>query len=378
MATERLRVLHVLEALEGGTARHVRDLVVCGTRADHVVVIPAIRPGCLTDTEVADEMRAAGADVRIVDMRRSTLSARNAVALVKVWRIARQVRPSVIHGHSSIGGVVARLVGRMLGIPAVWTPNGVLVGRFPLMIERGLSRWTAQTIAVSRTEAELIGDLRLSPPDRVATIPNGLAPFEIDGAPDVRAMAGIPAGAPLVGCVARLVDQKGIDIFLEMVSTLTNEQPDAYAVLIGTGPLEALAKETAQRLDRFRWLEGFNGARAVLPQFTVFVLLSRYEGAPYTVMEAMSQACACVVTDVVGSRDLIVDGESGVLVPPEDPETAARVVGDLLADAGHRSELGTAARRRVAESFTADGMAEETVRLYEALSSLQETRRTRR
>jgi glycosyltransferase involved in cell wall biosynthesis len=368
--SDRLRVLHVLEALEGGTARHVRDLVVCATDADHVVVVPEIRHGGLTDTEVVAEMRAAGADVRLVDMRRSMFSTHNLTAVAAVRQIAREVRPDVLHGHSSIGGVVARLVGKLTGIPAVWTPNGVLTARLPVAVERVLSRWTALTIAVSPSEAELMSSLRLSRSGRLETVPNGLAPFDLDpDAIDVRAAAGIPADALVVGCLARLVEQKGIDTYLATAKALLELRPDAYVLLIGSGPLEPLVRESVAALDRFRWIDGFNGGRSVLPQFTVFVLLSRYEGSPYTVMEAMAEGCCCVVTDVVGSRDLIVDGESGLVVPAGDGPAAAGAIEGLLGDAERRRALGVAAIRRVEEHFTAAGMAARTMTLYRAVTS---------
>ncbi|HEX3898797.1 MAG TPA: glycosyltransferase [Mycobacteriales bacterium] len=369
--SERLRVLHVLEALEGGTARHVRDLVAYATEVDHVVAVPELRHVGLTDTEAVAEMRAAGADVRLVDMRRSMFSAQNVAAVMAVRRIAREVRPDILHGHSSIGGVVARLVGRLTGIPAVWTPNGVLTGRLPVTVERVLSRWTALTIAVSPSEAQLMGSLGLSRTGRLEAVPNGLAPFEVDPAAiDIRATAGIPEGALVVGCLARLVEQKGIDTYLAMAKELLALRPDVYVLLIGSGPLEPLVRESVVALDRFRWLEGFNGGRSVLPQFTVFVLLSRYEGSPYTVMEAMSLGCCCVVTDVVGSRDLIVDGESGLLVAAADGPAVAQAIEGLLTDGDRRTALGAAASRRAAEHFTAAGMAARTMELYRAVTSV--------
>jgi glycosyltransferase involved in cell wall biosynthesis len=244
------------------------------------------------------------------------------------------------------------------------------MGRLPVAVERLLSRWTALTIAVSPSEADLMESLRLGQAGRLETVPNGLAPFAVDpGAIDVRAAAGIPADAPVVGCLARLVEQKGIDTYLDMAKALLARRPDAYVLLIGSGPLEPLVRESIAALDRFRWLEGFNGGRSVLPQFTLFVLLSRYEGSPYTVMEAMSEGSCCVVTDVVGSRDLIVDGESGVLVPSGDGPAAARAIDGLLGDPDRRTALGVAAAHRVDEHFTALGMASRTMTLYQAVTS---------
>ncbi|MCU1427033.1 MAG: glycosyltransferase family 1 protein, partial [Actinomycetia bacterium] len=103
-----MKVLHVLEAIEGGTARHLR-YVVRHVDAQHVVIVPAERIGGLTDTGAFDVMRAAGAEVHVVPMRRSPASRHNAAALMHVRRHIRRHRPDVVHGHSSIGGAIARV-----------------------------------------------------------------------------------------------------------------------------------------------------------------------------------------------------------------------------------------------------------------------------
>jgi len=362
----RRRVVHVLEAVEGGTARHVTDLVTHATGVDHVVVVPAERVGGYTDRTAVPAMRAAGADVRIVDMRRSVTASQNVRALAAVAGLVRELRPDVIHGHSSIGGVVARLAARRVrGLRCVWTPNGVLESRAVVAIERGLARLTDRIIAVSPSERDLLARLRIGRPGQVVVIPNGIELIEPSTTPDLRRLCGVPPATPLVGCVGRLAPQKGIDTFLSACRRVADDVPDAHFLLIADGPLAPMVRERTAGWDRLTWLTGLPDARRVLGQLDVFALLSRYEGAPYTPVEAMWAGAPVVLTDVVGNRDA-VDSRSGVLVPPEDPAAAAAAITRLLRHPDAAQVAG--GRRRVEEHFDIRKVAQATADLYEEVS----------
>jgi glycosyltransferase involved in cell wall biosynthesis len=105
-----------------------------------------------------------------------------------------------------------------------------------------------------------------------------------------------------------------------------------------------------------------------MDQLDLFVLPSRYEAGPYAPLEAMRAGVAVVLTDVVGNRDAVVDGESGVLVPPDDPETLAGAITRLLADDGLRRRLAEAGERRVRDRFDVRAQAERTLALYRELA----------
>src|SRR5947209_5690599 len=105
-----MKVLHVVEAIEGGVSRYVAQ-VVSHVPARHHVVLPAERVGGFTDITAVESMRAAGAELHVMPMRRSITDPRNAIALARVGHLVRRVRPDIVHGHASIGGAVARLAG---------------------------------------------------------------------------------------------------------------------------------------------------------------------------------------------------------------------------------------------------------------------------
>lgn len=168
-------VLHVVEAVATGTLRHVLDLVRFAPEIDHVVAMPSHHLGEPTASAMA-AAEAAGALVELVEMGRFRAPHRHLLALGALRRTIMRVRPDVVHGHSSIGGAMARLATLGAGIPTVYTPHALTRSRWTLAVERILRERTARLIAVSESEREFAIARRVARPDQAITIPNGLDP----------------------------------------------------------------------------------------------------------------------------------------------------------------------------------------------------------
>jgi len=370
----RPRVLHVLEAIETGCARHLADLVTHATGVEHHLAIPRERVGGHTDHAAIAACVAAGAEVHHVEMRRSPVSPRNAAAVLRVRRLVRRLGIDVVHGHSSMGGVVARLAAA--GTPArrVYTPNGIASGRVPTAVERSLGRGTDRFVAVSTSEAEAATTLGFVAADRLVVIPNGIDPTP----PPPRALrplVGVPAGVPLVGSMGRLVPQKAPEILLDAWARVAETDPDVRFVLIGDGSPEAGATVDAALArpplaGRAHRLPFLADAAAHLGDLDLFVLTSRFEGGPYSPLEAMRAGVAVVLTDVVGNRDAVEDGRSGRLVPPDDPAAVAAAILDLLGDEPRRSDLASGGAGQVGR-FDVARMGSAYDALYAELGALR-------
>lgn len=381
-----LRVLHVLEALRGGTSRHVADVVraavgVAPCDIDHHVVLPraeraASASGAVVDAEALAAMEAHGATVHRLDMRRSVTHPANPVAAARLIGLTRRVRPAILHGHSSVGGALARLAGPPTRVPVVYTPHGIGTGAATVGIERLLGRATAALIALSPSEADLARRLRLVDPARIRVIPNGidLHPVLPAGVADLRSRLGLAPGTPLVGTVTRLVDQKAPADFVAVCADVVARRPDAHGLLIGMGPLQYAVDQAVAReglSGRFHQIHHLLDAWAVLDQLDVFVLASRFEGGPYTPLEAMRAGVPVVLSDVVGNRDAVVTGVSGVLCGFGDTDGMARAVVDLLGDPDRRALLAGAARARLRGRFGLDAMGRALSELYGELHRAQ-------
>jgi glycosyltransferase involved in cell wall biosynthesis len=366
------RVLHVLEALEGGTARHLVDVTRHVSGVEHHVAIPRQRVGWVTDEAAAGDMAEAGAQIHYVDMRRLPVHPRNGAAFGRLRRLVAELRPAVVHTHSSVGGALGRLA--TVGQPAarVHTPNGVPTAPAALVLERALGRITHRLVATSDSEADVIRRHRIVRPERLVVIPNGIDLAPPDGPTvDLRRELGVPSGAPLIGSVARLVPQKAPEDFVRICASVSGRRPDAHFLLVGSGPQQDLLDRAIRRgglAERFHQRRVLPGVAALLGQLDVFVLASRFEGGPYTPLEAMRAGVPVVLSDVVGNRDVVVDGVSGALGAAGDIDAMANAVMAFLEDPGRRQAITTAARVRLAQRFDVRLMGAALADLYGQLS----------
>jgi glycosyltransferase involved in cell wall biosynthesis len=189
--------------------------------------------------------------------------------------------------------------------------------------------------------------------------PSHVVPLGIDLERFASGKPALPKGAPLVGNVARLAPQKDHATLIEAARLV----PGARFAIVGDGELRADLERRAQGLPVL-----FTGARDDVPDllasFDVFAFPSLYEGLCVAVIEAQAAGVPVVATPVGGIRETVVDGETGLLVPPRDPRALAAAIHRLLDDRELACRLADEARRRVGERFSEQRMVEETLRVY--------------
>ena len=385
-----MRVLHVMEATIGGTKRHLLELTrgLRGAGWDVEVACPRVRDAAFGDTSFWDDLAASGIPAHEVAMERRPLSAPNARAVGALGDLIRRGGFDLVHAHSSIAGAVARPAARLASGRAgkrprtVYTPHGfafLTPGSFArrrllLLAERALGRITDRLIAVSPTEAREAIAWGVVAPQKVATIPNGVDLPGLTGPQEREAIRRREGwdGAPVVGTVARMTPQKDPETWLAVASRLAATRPDVRFVWVWGGEQEQHVRQRARELG----LEGrldFAGyredARQLLGAFDVFLLTSRFEGLPYTPIEALASGTPVVATDVVGTRDVVRHGETGLLAPPGDVDALAGRVARLLDDGRLAGRLAGAGQADVRKRFSVQAMVTRTAALYESLLS---------
>ena len=342
----------------------------------HVVAAPAERVGSVPDRLARDQLAAAGAEFHCVEMRRSPVHPRNALSYLELARLVRRCQPAVIHGHSAIGGALSRTVPAPAGTARVYTPNGLHDSRFSLSIERALVARTDRVVAVSPSEADALRKHRLVRDDNLVMIPNGIALASAQEDPpvvDLRGLAGIPEKAPLVASIARLLPQKAPERFVECCRLVARENADAHFLLIGDGPLAPRVDQAAdcdELRGRFVRVSEVQGVAPSLGQLDVFVLLSRFEGAPYAPMEAASAGVPVVLSDCVGNVDVLDESLDYLIAPDGDPHIAAATVTKLLSDRDFHRTTGEACARRIADAFDIEKIALTYEELYRELAGV--------
>jgi len=296
-----------------------------------------------------------------------------------VGRLARLVRSRgahAVHTH----GVHADLYGRL----CLQGLDGVLLlqtrhndDRFRrLWIMRLLNQWLARRcvriVAISDAVREFVCAVEGIPPRKVERIYYGL-----DAAPapqnvvDLRTELGW-AGAPLIGFVGRLTGQKGVDVLLNAFAIVHRALPTARLLLIGDGPQRAALAALAGRLQisaavHFAgWRED---ARAQMAALNVLAIASRWEGFGLVTLEAMQAGVAVVASRVSALPEIVLDGETGLLVPAANAAKLAAALLALLQDPQRAMQLGENGRLRAAQLFTVKQMAVQHAALYLSLAA---------
>jgi glycosyltransferase involved in cell wall biosynthesis len=266
----------------------------------------------------------------------------------------RELAPDVVHANLSSPwscqyAIAAAALLRRPRIVAVYQLAVPATSRRQQLAKRLTARAVDAHVGVGERTSREIEALVGLPASAVRTIHNGV-PDE-PAAPVERSRPG-----PLIGAVGRLERQKGFDVLLRALAAV----PDASLCVVGDGSERAGLERLADELgvaDRVQWEGWSDNARSRLAAFDVFALPSRFEGFPLVVLEALLARAAVVASDVGSVAEAVVDGETGLLVPPEDPQALAAALRHGLADAGLRRRLGEQGRRLVLERFTADDMA---------------------
>ncbi len=210
---------------------------------------------------------------------------------------------------------------------------------------------------------------------RVVTIPNGIDIAQVRSDAMLPQPEGLGAAGPLVGCVGRLVPVKGVEYFVRMAGSLGFQLPRARFVIAGSGPEESRLREVAYAHtlgDRLLFLGHVSPSAPVLAACDVVVIPSLSEGFALVAAEAMALARPVVGTRVGGLVDVVVDGKTGLLVPPADPEALATAVARLLRDPAGAQAMGEAGAARCEEHFTVQRMVAGHLALYAEVAGVVE------
>ena len=373
-----LRIVHVLEATDGGTGRHLSGIASALRKAGaEVHVVCAVRRNPSYLVEMSD-MEAAGVQVVRLDMRRSIHPLRDALAIAKLMRLFHDIRPDVIHLHSSKAGALGRLAAALMGAgPVVYSPHafsflarpGSWRSRFFMRIERLLASHTDLLVAVSQSEARIARDAGIAPSKDLLTIVNGV---DVQTLPPDRCERVEPGSALLrLGYLGRLEEQKAPMRLVQLAEHLRDQGVDFLMDVAGNGSLKA----ACVRACRERGLEGrvrFRGfvsdASSFYSEVDLFVMPSSYEGLPYSVLDAMLWEIPVVGFDVPGVRDLVDPGVTGALVRPFSIPDMARALTPLLQDQALRARMGRAARARCLEQFRLEQQVDQLLAAYRTVS----------
>jgi glycosyltransferase involved in cell wall biosynthesis len=351
------------------TAYHLlRPLGVALRNAGHDVVF------CCSPGEGLDLLRTDGFAVEAIPFSRSWNVARHARSFGALLPFLRRSRFDVVHVHTPVAGLIGRGAARLAGVPCVvYTAHGFYfhegmpkpVHAFFAALERSAAAVTDLIFVQSEEDWADALRLRIAPRGKLIHIGNGVDPDRFGFALHARAAARFReehalGEAPVVGFVGRAVREKGAIEFVRAAAIVKRSAAGTKFVMVGE-PLASDRDSCWEEMARLRdelglgadlVLAGYRrDVPAILAAFDLFVLPSWREGMPRSLLEAMATGLPVVATAIRGCREEVVDGVTGVLVPPRDHGALASAIEGILPAPERRAAMGEAGRRRVIERF---------------------------
>jgi len=309
-------------------------------------------------------------------------------AVWHLYKLIRRLKPDIVHTQTSKAGIVGRLAARLAGTPIImhtahafpFHPYVPAPLRWAYVaIERWAAGWT--DLLMVDTESVRADGLRhriVHNPAQIVTVPMGvdLKKFSpsSQGFDNLRQSLGLKPDHLVVGTVARLVPDKGLECFLEMAVRIRVSRSDVQFLIVGDGPLRGALEQKADRLG-IRADVVFAGHRTDVPHLMqmmdMFVLPTRREGFGVVFAEAMATGKATVGSQIGPVAEVVEDGVTGYLASPDDPDAFAARALDLLNDEQKRRAFGEAGRRRVEARFSTARMCETIEQHYQRLLKLK-------
>jgi glycosyltransferase involved in cell wall biosynthesis len=380
---EPIRLLKFLAYLAiGGTERQILNLATGLDRRRFALHLSYF--GRIEEQVATDLSHAAVQEYRIGKLY-GVRAMRQAVRLASYLK---RHRIDIVHAYNFYANVFAVPAARLAGVPVVlasvrdtgeyWTPRQRTVNR---IVCRWADRVVVNAEAIKKGLIAEGYDHR-----RIVVIHNGIQCPATRPRPNtarLREQLGFPPDSPLVGVVARITPQKGLEYFLHAARDVAGRMPDARFVVVGGNWIDRVYRDGIERLAHRLGLEQvvrFMGFRLDVPDLLACLTLSVLpsisgEGLSNSLLESMAAGLPVVATTVGGNPEVVVDGETGLLVPPKDPTALAAAICRLLEDRALADSYGKAGRARVLARFGNERMVRKTEDLYHDL--LQQSRQRR-
>jgi glycosyltransferase involved in cell wall biosynthesis len=369
VAPSRLTIIHTESQPGGGgqTLRVLRESLCLAARGYPVSV------ACRPDSVLSSLAQQAGLPVyHFAFPRRGFFSPS---LIWKLYRLFRQLKPDVVHTHTSIDSWAAGIAARLAGAPVVVRTRHIQAPVSAGFFNRLLyGRIADRVITTGEPVADTLArELRL-PRSHFISIPTGvdLGRFTGKGAREkVRSEWGLTPEQPAIGMVAAFRKMKNIPLFLEVAQQLNAAWPQARFFIIGDGPLRPSLEAYAEELG-IKAVVHFTGHRSDIPDVLaaldlVVLTSSRGEGVPQSLTQALAMRRPVAATDVGGVADIVRPEQTGLLVPPDNLEAMCGAIDRLLRDSALAARLAFAGRQLVEESFSEEKMTEAVENLLLAL-----------
>ena len=287
----------------------------------------------------------------------------------------------IVHTHGGVAGLYGRWAAFRAGVPVIiHTLHGIHYLHYRnicirwayIFLERVFSRFTKTVIFVSQADRKKGCRYKLAPVEKMKVVKNGIDFSKVKREADITQRVGLKENLGLddsflIGTVARIHRQKNIPCLIKAAAILRDRIPRAKIIIVGDGPMMTEVKNLIERfgLQKMVFMLGERSdAYQIMSLFDIFVLTSLWEGLPYVLMEAGVLGKPVVASDIEGIREIILDEESGLLVPRNDPRKLVEGFVRLEADSHLRFKLGRSLQKKIKDEYSLSRMIREIENIY--------------
>ncbi len=381
-----MNVVHFITRLIIGGAQENTLLTVEDQHRDYGDKVTLITgPGLGPEGSLEGRARRGGFDFRVLpELHRSIRPLQDWKAYRSLIAMLREIKPDIVHTHSSKAGILGRAAAAKLGIPAVHTIHGASFhyGQNPIAHElyRLAEKWAARRcekfISVCDAMTDQYVAAGIAPREKFVTIYSGMEvePFLSPPRPRevVRQELGLQPTDVIIGKIGRLFHLKGQEFVIAAAPAVVAQHPNAKFLLVGDGVLRAEFEKYIADLGLtghfvFTGLVPPNRVPELIHAMDIVVHTSLWEGLARVLPQGLIAAKPVISYDVDGAKEVIVSGETGYLLPPQSVAELSEAINILVADPALRESFGRTGRERFTEQFRHQTMTRRIREIYAAI-----------
>jgi len=365
----RIKVLHLVTSLEVGGAQHGMLLGLPRFDSDqyeHIVC------SIMDRMQMASQFREAGIEVRSLGLSRKT----DIGVVLRLRALLKEMRPDVLHTYLLHGNILGRLIGRLVGVPVIIGSERTIGqarkwGRLATRLTNPLTDAVEVNSEIGGRAIER--DLGV-PSEKIELVRSGLDLSVFSSAnrrDELRSEFGVTADQHLIVYMGRLRTVKGVEFGIRAFATALEQLPNIRMVLAGEGDQRNFLGSLVSELGISEQVE-FLGVRNDVPELLgaadSVLMPSLTEGFPRTAIEAMAAGKPVIATNVGGTPEAVIDGETGILVPARDSDALSAAIVRLVGDTDLQARLAQAGRKRAEKNYSVDRYVSRLDELYRRFS----------
>lgn len=370
---KKIKVLHITQSVTGGILEYIKLFFsnIDNSRFELELICPPY-------SIMREEVERLGFKVYVVDMKREINLINDYKSYVQIKKLLKEIKPDIIHTHSSKAGVIGRLASYNSGIPNIYNSHGWSFSmnvseskkRFYAFIEKICAKYCNYIVNISEEEQKLALKYNICSENKMKVIFNGIDinKYNIDfDRNKILNKLNIPKDSYIVGMVGRLTKQKSPETFIEIALWLKDRIKNSHFILVGDGELRDDLEEMIAKLnikDKVTITGWTNEVNKLISIFDIGILTSKWEGFGLVLAEYMAARKPIVATNIGGIPNVIQDKYNGELVDTNDINAFCDSIIKIKNNDGLRKTYIENGYRVVSENFTIDRVVQEHEKLY--------------